>query len=257
MKKETKKILVGLLIIATLLVILSVIFVSIVPSKLTGALTINPENTENPLGIGINPEEVATNPESAANQSLNYLREQWSLMISKTPIIGEVHLFFLAHQTAFKLLFNMEYSFSLTFICVLFLWLFTMTLTADFISWAKLSRFGINIAIGALLAIILARVGAYTGLVNSVLLLIYEQSLWWVRLLVWILIIAIACVSYYGMHELGILIRGAKAGAEAKEIKENVEQFRKFKEGLKEGQKVGTKWKEAQRGTNKFSKVLD
>jgi len=69
------------------LFILSLVFlVVLVINSFHSVSALNPYNLEDPLGIGINAEDIPTNPEDLTNQSISYLKAEWVKILEKSQL---------------------------------------------------------------------------------------------------------------------------------------------------------------------------
>ncbi len=197
-------------------------------------VNVNPTSGEAEV-FGINPADVPTTPQDAANVSLNYLKAEWQKIIAKTPYIGPIHNFLLNNQMIMIVLFNTQYEFSLTFICIFVLWLYFWFLSSDYIDSYGIIKMGLPWLAGLGVALILAHVGLIKLLVDTCLNIIYAKDLWWARLLIWMGIIAIFFLVGYAEQILKEANVSGKKKKEEQELKEETKVNKKFREGFEEG----------------------
>jgi hypothetical protein len=193
---------------------------------------INPANAEDPLGIGINPGDIPQTPQDAANVSLTYLQKEWTKIVAKNRYIGPVHNFFLEHQYVFIVLFNENYSFSLTFFGIVFMWVFVMILFGKAIDAFKLLKLGIPWIFGAFISIILAQLGFIKLIVTKELDFIFLSQYWWMRALVFTAIVIVLIILFYVDQVVSQAIEQSKKKKEEKDIKEGVEEVKQIKKGF-------------------------
>jgi len=222
MKKETK-ILISLIAAVFLLILVLAFVFNFVKAQepamptLPGGIT--PEKIEE---IG---QKIQT-PEEAANETKEYLKREWAKIIAKHPVINKIHIFFKEHPLVFTILFNIEYEISWKFICIVLLWFYIMAITADIVS--GLTKGFLSIVIGIGMAIILAQVGAISGLVGFILNLLFAQKLWWVRLILGVVIILILTLAFYLFDIISKYLQEAKKKARERAIEVTQRVMQKF-----------------------------
>ncbi|MFA6023001.1 MAG: hypothetical protein WC781_02860 [Candidatus Pacearchaeota archaeon] len=95
-------------------------------SFVNAQVNVNPENIEDPLGIGINPQELPQNPEDIQNASTTYLTQEWTKILEKYPL-GQVLLaisdFLTKLNPLFNLILGVDYSLSWAFVFAVLIWL--------------------------------------------------------------------------------------------------------------------------------------
>jgi len=113
-------------VILLLLILFLILVVDNLNNSVTGKV-IDPNNLEDPLGIGINPENVPETPEELANISTNYLKQEWTKILSNNKI-GRVILQISGALTWLDFFWNpvfgMNYSLSWIFIFSFVIWVF-------------------------------------------------------------------------------------------------------------------------------------
>jgi len=205
-------------------------------------VNVNPTTGEAKV-FGMNPADAPSTPQDAANVSLTYLKQEWQKIVAKNPYIGPVHNFLLSHQSYITILFNVQYEFSLTFICIFILWCYIWFLSSDYISSFETLKLGLPWLAGLGVAVLFAQLGIIKFIVDAFLNLIFARSAWWARTLIWIAIIVIFFLIAYG-EQLSVKAR-AKAKKEQAEqfVKEKAEQAWAYVKGAKEGQKIKDEFK--------------
>ncbi|NMB81701.1 MAG: hypothetical protein GYA14_07765 [Ignavibacteria bacterium] len=194
---------------------------------------INPGDIEDPLGIGINPADIPQTPEYAANISLTYLQKEWTKIVAKNKYIGPIHNFFLAHPTAFIVLFNYKYEFSLTFICIFIFWIFLAVVFGNIINSLGLLKLGLPWIFGALCSIILSQMGLIKLVTDSMLNAIFLQSLWWMRAILWFVALIVLIIVFYISQLASQTIAQSKKRGEEREQKEKVEELEEISKGAR------------------------
>lgn len=187
--------------------------------------------------FGIAPEKLK-NPEDLKNE---YLKQEWSKIITNKPVIGSIHKFLLNNQLISKILFKIDYSFSLTFFATFILWLFFALGLSNVISSSGFIKGLPSFVIGAGLAIILAQVGLIGYIVNFALTLIFKREAWWMRWLVGLLVIVALIVIYQFEGIIGQKLKKSKEIEEKESMKQGLREAQAFVKGAKEGQRFKEK----------------
>jgi len=211
------------------LLIVAALIINLVPVH---AVT-DPSNATNPLGIGINLEDIPQTPEDAANLSLIYLKQEWTKMIANNRYIGPIHNFFLNHQTIFIILFNEKYEFSLTFILIFILWIFLAIIFGRIINALGLLKMGLGWVVGVLCSVVLSQIGLIKLITTSILTLIYAKDLWWIRALLWAVLVIVFILVFYLNQVVSQSIEQSKKKGEENTTKEKVEVLEQFQKGVK------------------------
>jgi ABC-type multidrug transport system fused ATPase/permease subunit len=233
--KKSKRILgvgLGFVLLVCLIVALLINNINIV-----SAAGINPGNPEDPLGVGLNPENIPQTPDELANASSSYLKKEWNAIILKTPYIRTIHNWALNNQIVFRVLFNEKYDFSLTFICIFILWWI-------FVFWAyklinakfNLGLLGFLISLGVV--VILSQINVIGGIVRATLKIISTPSYWWARDLLWLAVILILFLLSYLSATYGDYLQKLKEEKEKKETQNKAKKAEAFIEGAEEGQEM-------------------
>jgi uncharacterized membrane protein len=197
----------------------------------TGAqsvLGINPDNLDN----------IPQTPEDAEQAGREYLKQEWNKIILKLPVIGSIHGYFVAHPLIFQILFKEPYNFSLTFICIFILWVFILVNVSNIFSGLIRGGTYTGLLIGLAVSVALAQVGVIGGIVRFVLSIIYARDTWWIRLLLWLVVIVVLMLVAYFDSALKDTIKKSKEEKEKAEVKEKAEESEEFIRGVKEGQEI-------------------
>jgi len=212
-----------------LLMIIATLILNLVPIH----AAINQSNTTTPLGAGISLDKIPQTPEDVASVSLTYLKQEWTKMIAKNKYIGPIHNFFLNHQTIFIILFNEKYEFSLTFILLFILWIFLAFMFGRMINALGLLKMGFGWAAGILCSVVLSQIGLIKLITNSILALIYAKDLWWMRALLWAVLVIVLMLIFYLNQMVSQSIEKSKKEGEERATKEKVEELDEFQKGMK------------------------
>ena len=162
---------------------------------------------------------IPKTPEEARDK---YLKQEWGALIAKNKVLGPIHTFLSNNQWLFKYTLNYRYELTLTFFCILFLWLWLTIWFSGLIGGGDLFKSLVAAFLGAVAASIIAYTGAITLVVTTLLNFIFSQQLWWMRILIGIIIIAV----FIFLQPLSRLIR--KHFTKSKEKKKKEEQEHKI-----------------------------
>ena len=181
------------LIVLGLLVLL-VILAIIIKIQITGnAVAINPDNPSDPLGIGLNPDNVPQTPEELQNKSTNYLKGEWVKILENKQfgwIVLGVRDSLIKLNFFWKPVLGMEYSLSWLFIFALAIWLILFFILSDlvvFFSDKKIVR--------GLIAFLITSIIGTSGVIKKAadLLSFVIKNTWiaWISLVIAILIMVL------------------------------------------------------------------
>lgn len=203
------------------------------------ALAQGEEYAPDVLGIKLTPENIAKlpqTPEQAANVTSEYLKKEWAEVVQKrAPFLWEIHSFLLEHQAPFNIILNRNYSFTLGFFLVLFLWIELLLLGSDlFNAWGIIKQ-KIGLVVGFLVTIIIAQLGALNWVVDRSLYLVFSQEAWWLRLLLGGVVLGLLIAFAYFERELKAYFSALEKEHQLEVAKESVEELEEESKGRKEG----------------------
>src|SRR3989344_2055704 len=160
-----------------------------------------------------NQSKIPTTPEDIEQLRQNFLKQQWTEIISKNKVLGPLHNFFVNNTIIFQILFAHPYELSLTLFGIIILWFFFMTKATKIIDSTGLVKGGVSVAIGAAFAIILAQTRLLKTIVTFTLDVMFKQSSWWFRI-----IIAIIAFGFLALAHvvLGLISQNLKAKGKEK-----------------------------------------
>jgi hypothetical protein len=104
-----------------LLIIIAILIVNIIPVY----AAIDPSNSNDPLGIGINPDSIPQNPNELKDVSATYLKQEWTKILEKTQTgraLLKVSDFLTSLNFFWKPVLGIEYSLSWIFIFAVTIW---------------------------------------------------------------------------------------------------------------------------------------
>ncbi len=182
-------------------------------------------------------EKIPQSPDDVVAMGDAYLKQEWNKILANSKYTGPIHNFFLNHQLVFKILFNTNYEFSLTFICIFILWIFILVNVNKLASPMTPSGWYAFFT-GLAASLILAHVGAIHGIVTGVLSFIYAKESWWIRILWWIAVFVALIILSFIDGIARAALKSAKEKKEKQEIKEKVEVLEAESEGKEEGRAI-------------------
>jgi len=180
-----------------ILLVLFVIFLKLNPSLTGKAINLNPSpeniNPDDPLGVGINPEQIPQSPEEWQNKSTSYLKQEWLNILGNSKYGW---IFLGIRDTLIKLDFfwnpvlGVNYSFSWIFIFALAIWFILFFIIYDvvvFISNKKLIR----IIAAFCIASLIGTAGVIKKASDLLSLVITNTWIAWVSLVIAVLIMVL------------------------------------------------------------------
>lgn len=186
----------------TIVIILLVIAATILIKNYTGR-AIDPSNTEDPLGIGLNPDNIPQTPEDAAQVSKDYLKKEWVKVLNNTdhPLgkaLWATHRGLVFLSPVFKVLVGIEYSFSWLFLLTLVIWVTLVTffyrILSVFSTFSKWASFAISLCV----IVIISAMRIPLTLSNKIIDAINLLTSWPIRLaLIIALIIGLILISTF------------------------------------------------------------
>lgn len=177
------------------------------------------------------------------------LKEEWTRMIANNSVTGPVHKFLSNSKTqiAFKALFAHEYEISLMFFLILILWCFVWVRAAKILESAKGSLpffFEIKgwtaVAMGALIAVILAQVQFFNFVITNTLNLIFKPENWWIRAILIIVALGVFMVVYVLSRLLDQYFKKREKAKKETELNQEVEKTREFNKGVQATRNIQT-----------------
>lgn len=214
------------------LVLLLIISLSILSNlSLVHSASLPTDSLEDKVNEIDNTLNTVKNPEDLKKEIQDkYLKEQWNELIAKNKFIGPIHNQFMANQWFFQILFREKYAFSLTFIATVILWIFIVLsarvlIKDQFKNWFLPWLLGILVAMGFAWSTIINKV------VNAVFNLIYAQSMWWARLILWIVFAVIVFLIFMIEHTIAKNIRIHKMNKEKTKLNQDIELLKARNEG--------------------------
>lgn len=184
---------------------------------------------------GINPESIPKSPEEIKDI---YLKQEWSDVIAKIPVIGQIHNYFLVHPLIFKIIFNEPYTISLVFFLVVILWAYSMAAISDILRTSELVKTGSSVLIGAASTIILAQVKVFNIIATTALNIIFAKEEWWIRGILWVLLFVILAIIVYIERMLGKEFKKIREAKARGKTEEEIAKLKKFTGGVYDAERI-------------------
>ena len=187
--------------------------------------------------LGVNPEKLQS-PEDIKNE---YLKKEWASIIKNYSILGPIHTF-LAENSGAKLLekvlLNEYYTFSLVFIILFILWLFSITIFSDLIKSLGIVKYPLSLLLGLGFAIIFAQIGITKQIVLFLIGLIFSQAKWFMRWIIALLLFLAFAVIYYVNAIIAQKVQKQQWHSLIEKMGQKIKEWDLYKEGLKSGSNV-------------------
>lgn len=222
----------ALVIVLALLFLIDYIF----DFNLTGKV-IDPNNLEDPLGIGINPENMPETPEELANVSREYLIQEWKKVAQNSTFIGPL---LVVANPILRVFCGSEFSPFLEFFVAFFV---ALVLLAFFTNGLNVAfrNFFLSLGIGFLINVIAVAGGAMKLIVPKIVFLLNNK--WIIASFFIACAIVIWLFDYIGKYinkmrekkALNKVVKGKTSGAPSLDnVKETIEEAKAMKKGYDE-----------------------
>ncbi len=172
-------------------------------------------------------------------ETWDYLREEWAKIFLKNKYIAAADSFFSKISFFFRILFGMDYSFSILLAAVIILWLWIVINLSLIIESYGILKGWQAYAAGVAIGIVLSQAKIIIGIVNFAGKIIFSAEYWHVRAI--IIVIAVFIISFVQVlvNSLSKYIKEMKkkkleheAEIAQKQIKTFAEEFSKASEGI-------------------------
>ena len=209
------------------------------------------EDTQGKVDEGI--EKITDTPENIRDR---YLTKSWGEMIGKSKVLGPFHRFFSKYPLPFIIVFNYPYEISLTFFCIVFLWLYLVMMISKQASSFELMGEAAPLFLGIFTAIILAQSGLIKLIVTSTLALILSNEFWLFRLIMGAIVIAFILVLGYINNRLGNALKARREASKRARQEQIIKKAESIMKGVEEGQELADEVKIIRsRGSKKWKKA--
>jgi len=138
-----------------------------------------------------------------ARERWEYLGEEWQKILLKNRFINFLDSIGKKLSPLASILLGQQYSLTLSFFLVALLWLIMAVETSRIFTYGLSLPKWAGIPIGFAFSTLLAQLNLYAGLVSLVASLILIYELWWARLVITIILLAVLFVFFYLLKYLG------------------------------------------------------
>ncbi len=217
----------GILLIS--LLFLNLLAITLIQTNLTKAQETPPGL---PPQLGQDPEELIEGVKNKTETEWQYLSKEWPKIFLKNELISAADTFFTKISIVFRILFGQPYSFSITLLAIIILWLFIVLKSGDIInSWGLVKGWSAYL-IGAALAIILAQIQVLKMIINFLGWLVFAKkgTLWNISMI--LVIILIFVLLYYLFSILSKYLKEREKKKREKETETRQKALEKFTKGL-------------------------
>ena len=154
-------------------------------------------------GIEDTKENIEEGVENIKETNIDYLSEKWKTAFLKNKFISFVDSFFQKINFVFVVLFSENYSLSLTLFFIIILWLcFFFKLSEVLTDYSAFSS-SVATVIGFGLVIIMAQLKFFRVIVESFGWLVFSQEAWWIRFIIFVIIIFVMVFLYKLSSQIG------------------------------------------------------
>jgi len=192
--------------------------------------------------FGINPETIEKIPKTPEEIRNAYLQQEWGKIITGLPLIGPIHNLSVNNPMPFKIAFAEPYSFSLVFFMILVLWILVAIIATKFAKATGFIDQKLCWIAGILFAIIIAQTKLYSFITKSVLAIIFSNEAWWIRVIIWVVVIGVLVIIHYFGRALSTSLKKYMEKRKQEKRMSVVEQKAKraeaFVKGAEEGRKL-------------------
>jgi hypothetical protein len=192
-----------------------------------------------------NPEQIAKDKIESTSKSIEdirkaYLGQELEKLVVKNKIIGPIHTILkesVISKWAFLILFNTKYSFSFLFLLTIIVCTLIASLVEDCFKFYGFSRASSTL-IGLGVMMIVAQIGVVNWLFLSLIDFISSKNKWWMRAILWALVIIFLIVISKADKILSKFIKAKEIKEKEGEKEQKLKEATRFIEGVKEGQKL-------------------
>lgn len=160
-------------------------------------------------------------PNDLADNSLEYFNNKWQDFASNNIIFKPLNSLFLDNQTIFLILFNVQYSFSISFISIFLIWLFFLFKLNRIFKLFQILKTIIRFLIALLFTILLAKINLFNILASLILNLLYDVESFILRVVLIIAILFMFFILSYIINLLCSIIMGKINSTEKNNLKKN------------------------------------
>jgi hypothetical protein len=231
------------LISTIVILILLLMAVVVIKNLSTTGKAIDPNNPDDPLGIGLNPSEIPDNPEDLGNVTTQYLKREWAdLLRNPDSTLGR---FFSPLMKAydkskpyldpfFKYTIGVEMGLNWLFILSLIIWIFFTTYVFRLLSIVFLSSpFSkwVHILISIGLVVLISNAGVPKFFAELIINALGKLKIWWVQLIGILVVLALIIWASYTSKNLESVAKKVKEKWKERKQEDVVELLKIQQEG--------------------------
>ena len=194
------------------------------------AINVDPTNTQDPLGIGLTPDKIPTNPQDLTDAGSSYLQKRWMNFIANNSVFAPANKWALQNPSFFVALFGQAYSLSFNFMFILAVWLFFIFFSSDFYKSWGLKKYGLSFFTGIATSILFAQIGFLAWLVKSLGAVITKSDNLTLRIIIGIIIFFLFVALKMFSHEIYLSSVAAKKRARINKIEKTEKETKKREE---------------------------
>lgn len=176
---------------------------------------------EDPLGIGIQREDIPETPEELRNQTISYLKQEWGKILEKNEYIGPIISGFRTAAPVLnpisQALFGLKPSLTWLYVLTIILWIVVVSFIYQGVELFSESGF-IKLAIAIVIGMLISLTGAVEFVAKEIVDLII---FFWIR--PWVQVVALVVVIIALIY---VQILSKKVGARIKKARERAEAER-------------------------------
>jgi len=185
--------------------------------------------------FNISKDKIPTDPEDIRQL---YLKLRWTEVIENNKIIGPINKFFTKIQIVFEILIAHKYEMSLTFFLIFILWFLIAFQASKMIeSYGRVKGWK-ALAMGLVIAAILAQIRIIKIVATTILDLIFKQENWWIRLIIGIVAFGVVAAVYVLSRMVGQRLKKKHKQRVEEESEQKLKEVKGFVSGVEELRKA-------------------
>lgn len=201
-------------------------------SNFVSAIDSNPLSPDNVVkGItGVDPNEISPNNiQSSAEAKWQYLKEEWKKIIFRNSFVSGLDSVLKKLNFLFVFLFKENYDLiSFKMWIVIILWFISASIAFDFVRVYGHLKIGWSILASVIISTILAQTYFLTLIYILLVKIVSAFDYWLVRLILWIIIVAILFVIYYFEKSWIQFVKISRKAQKQKEFEKKYDNFMKI-----------------------------
>ncbi len=141
-------------------------------------------------GLEKNVEDIE-NTKANIETKWDYLGKEWKNILLKNKFVGAIDGFFKKISFVFEVLIAEPYTFSVTFLVVVLLWLYLFLKFAEIVRDYSTIPSGVSYLVGLGFTLVLAHIGVIRKITEFLGWIVFKPEAWWAR---WIIIIILGII---------------------------------------------------------------